>query len=174
MENERHTNCKYGGQQTVSQRAVLGELVRLHLEVRQLAISLRSGVLEDEAADMPMVGQPERASEDTVRTAIRSRSQRGKFFPKALFADPAWDMLIDLYASKIAHQRVSVSSLCIASNVPAITALRWIDTLVGEGLIVRTSDAFDKRRHFVSLTETGLCAMDRYFASVSDRSPAKV
>ena len=36
-----------------------------------------------------------------------------------LFADPAWDMLLDLLQAQISHLRVPVSSLCIAAAVPA-------------------------------------------------------
>lgn len=174
MENKRYSDHEHCGEKTVSPRTVLREVDRLQLQVRQLAKSLRGGVFEGEAADSPAIDRPEAASEETVRAVIRSRSQRGKFFPRFLFADPAWDMLIDLYASKIAQHRVSVSSLCIASNVPATTAMRWINTLDDEGLIVRTDDTSDKRRHFVSLTESGLCAMDGYFASVSGSRPATI
>jgi len=33
---------------------------------------------------------------ETVRSVIRARRLRGRFFPEELFADPSWDMLLDL------------------------------------------------------------------------------
>ena len=96
---------------------------------------------------------------------IRSRAKRTRFLPSYLFADPAWDILLDLYRSGLAQQRVSVSSLCTASNVPATTALRWIKTLQNEGLIDRAGDPLDARRHFVRLTDAGRTAMDGFFTS---------
>jgi hypothetical protein len=42
---------------------------------------------------------------------------RARFFQEELFADPAWDMLLDLLQAEIAQHRVPVSSLCIAAAV---------------------------------------------------------
>jgi len=93
---------------------------------------------------------------------LRQRRQREACFGKHLFADPCWDMLLDLYVARKRHLRpISVSSLCIASAVPATTALRWIDTLVQEGLVVRQPDPRDKRRVLVSLTDEGSDKLDR-------------
>jgi DNA-binding MarR family transcriptional regulator len=47
--------------------------------------------------------------------------------------------------------RVPVSSLCIAADVPPTTALRWLKTLVQQGLFVRRADPHDGRRVFVEL-----------------------
>jgi predicted transcriptional regulator len=63
-----------------------------------------------------------------------------------LFADPAWDMLLDLLQAEIAQHRVPVSSLCIAAAVPATTALRWIKTMTDVGLFKRRADPHDGRR----------------------------
>src|SRR3546814_5777917 len=62
-----------------------------------------------------------------VRRIIHQRQLRARFFDPALFGDPAWDMLLDLTAARAEHNRVSVTSLCIASGVPLTTALRWIE-----------------------------------------------
>ncbi len=104
-------------------------------------------------------------TEQVLRMIISSRAQRVKFLPDHLFADPAWDMLLDLYLADILSKRVSVSSLCGASNVPASTALRWIRTLEREGLIERASDPYDGRRYFIFLSEKGTAAMDGFFES---------
>jgi hypothetical protein len=61
-------------------------------------------------------------SADTVRLVIRARRLRARYFREELFADPAWDMLLDLLQAEIAQLRVPVSSLCIAASVPATTA----------------------------------------------------
>ena len=64
-----------------------------------------------------------------IRAVIRARRLRSQFFPPSMFADPAWDMLLDLAAARLEGRAVAVSSLCIASAVPPTTALRWIKTL---------------------------------------------
>ena len=71
---------------------------------------------------------------------IRARRLRARYFDEELFADPAWDMLLDLVQAEIDRLRVPVSSLWIAAAVPATTALRWIKTMTDSGLFVRRAD----------------------------------
>jgi hypothetical protein len=103
---------------------------------------------------------------ETVRSVIRARRLRSRFFSDELFADPGWDMLLDLLQAEIAQLRVPVSSLCIAAAVPATTALRWIKAMTEQGLFVRRADPHDGRRVFVELAPSASDAMRRYFAEV--------
>ncbi|HEY4071179.1 MAG TPA: MarR family winged helix-turn-helix transcriptional regulator [Sphingomicrobium sp.] len=103
---------------------------------------------------------------ETVRAIIRARRLRTRFFPEQFFADPAWDMLLDLLQAEIAQLRVPVSSLCIAAAVPATTALRWLKTMVQEGIFVRRGDPHDGRRVFVELAPQASNALRRYFAEI--------
>lgn len=100
-----------------------------------------------------------------MRSLLKARRDRTKFFPENLFADPAWDMLLELYAAQLCQHRLSVSSLCAGSGVPPTTALRWITTVEKNGLLTRSSDPLDGRRVFVQLSEKGADAMSSYFAS---------
>jgi hypothetical protein len=101
-----------------------------------------------------------------VRKIIRQRQLRARFFEGDLFADPAWDMLLDLTAARVEHVRVSVTSLCIASGVPPTTALRWIGQMTDAGLLQRVDDETDRRRAFITLTDKSADAMARYFAEL--------
>ncbi|HEY7806318.1 MAG TPA: MarR family transcriptional regulator [Croceibacterium sp.] len=101
-----------------------------------------------------------------VRAIIRQRQMRARFFDAALFADPAWDMLLDLTAARAEHNRVSVTSLCIASGVPPTTALRWIGQMTFAGLLERVEDETDRRRAFIALSDAAAGGMARYFAEV--------
>lgn len=102
-----------------------------------------------------------------VRTHIRHRRLREDYFGPDIFADPAWDMMLDLYAARLERLRVSVSSLCIAAAVPATTALRWIRTLTESGLFERREDPHDGRRIFVALSDQATLAMHRYFHRIA-------
>ena len=112
------------------------------------------------AADVPPL------SADIVRNVIRARRLRSRYFAQDLFADPAWDMLLDLLQAEIAQLRVPVSSLCIAAAVPATTALRWLKTMVSQGIFIRRADPHDGRRVFVELAPEASQALRRYFADV--------
>nr|WP_230461351.1 winged helix DNA-binding protein [Sphingobium sp. CAP-1] len=100
-----------------------------------------------------------------VRDLLRARRIRADFLPGDLFADPAWDMLLDLLAAKLEQERVSVSSLCIAAAVPPTTALRWIRTLTDKGLVKRHADPHDGRRVFIALAQDTADALLRWFGA---------
>lgn len=114
----------------------------------------------------PVSGDAPAVSLDAIRQVIRARRIRTRFFDEELFADPAWDMLLDLLQAEIAQHRVPVSSLCIAAAVPATTALRWIKTMTDAGLFSRRADPHDGRRVFVELSPTASEALRRYFSEV--------
>lgn len=103
---------------------------------------------------------------ESVRQVIRARRLRNRFFSEELFADPAWDMLLDLLQAEVSHLRVPVSSLCIAAAVPATTALRWLKAMVDQGLFVRRADPHDGRRVFVELSPDASRALHLYFAEI--------
>ncbi|WP_326914166.1 winged helix DNA-binding protein [Sphingopyxis chilensis] len=124
-------------------------------------------------AAMPRSFVPEERTLDrqrakAVRRMLRQRRMREQYFPADLFADPAWDMLLDLYAARLERQPVSVSSLCIAAAVPATTALRWIKTMTDAGLFVREADPHDGRRIFIALAEGAYDALARYFEALDE------
>ncbi|MBN8843040.1 MAG: MarR family transcriptional regulator [Sphingomonadales bacterium] len=122
---------------------------------------------------MPRSFAPEENGTDrqrakAVRRLLRRRRIREQYFPSDLFADPAWDMLLDLYAARLENRPVSVSSLCIAAAVPATTALRWIRTMADAGFFVREADPQDGRRIFIALAESAFDAMSRYFEAAEE------
>lgn len=101
-----------------------------------------------------------------VREHIRQRKIRGDIFPADFFADPVWDMMLDLYAAHHEAQQVSVSSLCIAAAVPPTTALRWIKTLTADGWLIRTRDDHDGRRVYIDLSDEIRGKLDVYFDAI--------
>jgi hypothetical protein len=101
-----------------------------------------------------------------IRGIIRARRLRQQFFGAGLFADPAWDILLDLMVARIERRQVAVSSLCIAAAVPATTALRWIKQLTEMGLLHRVADPQDGRRVFIELTERAVDTLLAYFSAL--------
>ena len=103
-----------------------------------------------------------------IRKTLKARALRGRFFNPKLFSDPAWDMLLQLYAAAIANRRTTTSRLAQRTGVPMTTTLRWIATLEGEGLITRFADRLDRRQVFLELTAQGHSAMANYFQENED------
>lgn len=98
-----------------------------------------------------------------VRAVQAGRRRRVALFEAEMFSDPAWDILLELYALHLEQQRASVSSLYVASSVPGSTAVRWIAKLEKDGLIARSEDALDARRSWIKLTPDGVERMRRFF-----------
>lgn len=115
-------------------------------------------------ADRPL----DRRRAKAIRQMLRQRRMRAQYLPAALFADPAWDMLLDLYAAQLERKPVSVSSLCIAAAVPTTTALRWIKAMTDAGLFVRKDDPRDGRRILIGLSEGAGEALARYFGALEE------
>lgn len=104
---------------------------------------------------------------DFAEKLYNLRSARAETFGHDLFGEPAWDILLDLFIQKGRGRRVSVTSACIASNVPATTALRWISILGDHGLIEKRNDPEDKRRTFLEISERGLREMTLFLTRLS-------
>jgi hypothetical protein len=100
-----------------------------------------------------------------VQAMLRLRRLRGQHFVPSLFADPAWDILLDLMAARLGRRSVSASSLCIAAAVPATTALRWIAHMTKQELLVRRPDPRDGRRVFIALSEQAARVMHDYLTA---------
>jgi hypothetical protein len=126
----------------------------LSIETGRIAASLAKL-----AAEVRAPGNPAPVDAALVRSILRLRRDRERFFPTEIFADPAWDMLLDLVAARLEGQRVSVSSLCIAASVPTTTALRWIRSLSEAGIFVRATDVADARRTWIDLSDTANTAI---------------
>ncbi|GGJ65050.1 hypothetical protein CDQ92_11195 [Sphingopyxis bauzanensis] len=77
-----------------------------------------------------------------------------------LFADPIWDMMLDLYIASQRGQLTTVTNACVAADVPQTTGLRYIEKLTSRGLAVRYSHLKDKRMLGLELTPEGKAAME--------------
>lgn len=111
-----------------------------------------------------------RTLEQNVRLIQSVRQRRARLFGAELFADPAWDMLLELFLRDLRQRPISVAGLCIASRVPATTAQRWMDKLESEGWLRRSADPSDRGRLLICLTDGGRSRMER-LADLDDFSP---
>ena len=137
-------------------------ITALSLEASRIASALArlAATQTEPAADQPIDAA-------LVRRLLRLRRDRDRHFPSEIFADPAWDMMLDLVASRLEGRRVAVSSLCIAACVPTTTALRWIRSLSEAGIFDRATDPADARRTWISLSaqaSDGMMAWLRRFS----------
>lgn len=87
--------------------------------------------------------------------------RRSKFLPSGLFGEPAWYILLDLYASEAEGRAISATSASLASGAPATTGLRVIRILEDKGLICKGKAGSDRRRCDVQLTLEGRSAIEK-------------
>jgi DNA-binding MarR family transcriptional regulator len=96
-----------------------------------------------------------------VSFIIRSRADRKRFFSTKLFADPAWDILLQLYCTATERHGLALSDLAAAVDLQPPTAERWLEALEKEGLVQRCD------RQLIRLSDSGWFAMDSYFENLS-------
>lgn len=90
-----------------------------------------------------------------AKRIYEGRRAREKIIGSDLFSEPVWDILLDLFYQQCLGRRVSVTSCCIAANVPPTTALRWISVLIDRGILSRRPSNQDKRTTYIELTKNG-------------------
>jgi hypothetical protein len=143
------------------------ELHRIGGALRQLAdalATLGTPVGEGRAIEVDV------AFDDTelalvAQSLYQMRRRRADAFPTGLFAEPAWDILLDLFCSTVGGKRISTKSLCCAADVPTSTALRWIGILEEKGMLRRWTPPDDQRLTVVHMTPDGY---DRMRTLLSD------
>ena len=135
---------------------IADEVARIARALSDLSGPMSPAAVSDGIAGyraQPDARRPVEVDSSRIRSMLRWRRRRDELFAGEMFADPAWDMMLDLAAARLEGIDVAVSSLCIAAAVPATTALRWIKMLTDVGLFVRVADANDRRRVFIALSD---------------------
>ena len=139
--------------------------------IRGLRHCIPSAVMWPESsqllAAMGEVGRLDRLRE-IAHSQIKARASRGQYFRAALFSDPAWDILLELFVAPHEGRRVYISAVGLAADIPLSTALRWVNVLESEGLVEREDDPLDARRTYLRLTEEGGRAMVMYLRSCDE------
>lgn len=87
-----------------------------------------------------------------AKAAYRDRQIRTTYFRCDLFGEPGWEILLDLFIQERVGRQTSVKAACIGSGAATTTALRYLNLLIAEGLIVREVDCHDGRRSWLKLT----------------------
>lgn len=101
-----------------------------------------------------------------VRAILQLRRYRESLFTWSAFADPAWDMILELYACHLEGTQIDVKSATVASAVPATTALRHLKMLEENGTLHSATDPNDGRRRHVWLSEEAIASLDTYSQEV--------
>lgn len=125
-------------------------------------ITVNAAVARDPLQTAREIALP-KARLDECEKRIAERRSVGRHLGFLTFANPAWDMLLDLYRAALLGHDISISSLTLASNVPATTARRCIASMVADKLVSYRPDHADRRRVYVAITSAGADALTHVF-----------
>lgn len=86
-----------------------------------------------------------------AKNLLRLAQERTLVLGRKYFDDPSWHALLDLYVRESEGRLTSITSACSGSLAAETTALRHIEVMTNDGLLVRMPDAADKRRIWIGL-----------------------
>ncbi len=139
------------------------EIIRICTELQKCVTQTAFDAhVYDPESNVPAEDDNHGTALEKAQALIRSRKNRRKYFPFAEFAEPVWDICLDLFVSQLTGRRISISSACIVADVPATTALRCLSNMQEAGLITRAADKRDKRIFYVELSKEAAAAMREY------------
>ncbi|MDF0546043.1 MarR family transcriptional regulator [Sphingobium sp. H39-3-25] len=101
--------------------------------------------------------------------ALMARRLREEVIGSELFSDPAWDILLDLYAALARGVRVKASSVSLIAGVPPSTCRRWVSKLIDLGLIERAKERPDQRFTYLGLSAEGREIMEAFMIRLAGK-----
>jgi hypothetical protein len=102
-----------------------------------------------------------------VKKLIRAEHSRSRVIGGKLLGDPAWNILLDLLLAALERRKVAVSSACIVAGVATTTALRLVNRMVEDGVLLRMPDENDGRRDFLQIRPDVQAALISYLLDLS-------
>lgn len=105
-----------------------------------------------------------------VRAIIAVRRMRRDYFP-CVPGDPAWSMLLELYASRLEGRKTSQTMLGTAAGVAETTALRLSKSLIRQGYLTTRNDPADRRLVLLELSDDAADRMRSYLTGAIVAGP---
>lgn len=102
-----------------------------------------------------------------ARSILSGRQLRQVHFHRAMFGEPAWEIMLLLYIMETEGDRQTPSKLAAWTGTPLSTTVRWLDYLEKKQLVSRQGHPNDKRVVFISLLERARDAMDAYLSGLA-------
>jgi DNA-binding MarR family transcriptional regulator len=94
-------------------------------------------------------------TEDHILSVLLVRRARSAILGEQLFSDPAWDILLELYAARLGEREVSLEDVARAIDTPESTVTRWVRALEERGLVHSRIDLDEAHEVWISLTDEG-------------------
>jgi hypothetical protein len=116
-----------------------------------------------------LMGKPAQSrapAREQVLAILALRRRRETWFGAVLFCDPAWDLLLELFAAALAGHAIEFGDLCASVRMPQSVVAGWLGKLAERGLIIyRNTPACTRTR--IALSRRGECLMSELLREVS-------
>ena len=109
-------------------------------------------------------------TEQQIEWALGIRRARSEILGQALFADPAWDIMLQLFQARLRGRQMKLTDL--VTDAPLSTLVRWAAVLEEHGLITGYFDPLIPSILRIELSERGAAKMARLFHTQHHSHPA--
>jgi DNA-binding MarR family transcriptional regulator len=106
---------------------------------------------------------PSEALLERAKSVLRVRRARERLFCRAMFGEPAFELLLYLYVQS-GQKGISLTSLTKPARIPYSSAIRWIRYLADKGLVECAESRSDRRATTIQLTPSGRAVMDEFLS----------
>ena len=72
----------------------------------------------------------------SLAAAILDFRSRSKILPRELFAEPAWDLLLELFVADAQGRRLTARQVCSRASIPPSVMSHWLKHLSQSGFVV--------------------------------------
>jgi DNA-binding MarR family transcriptional regulator len=128
------------------------------------------GSYDHNSAKRWAAGAPELTLLQLARQTQKARINCSKHFPKNVFRDSAWDIMLELFIVAEEQRTMCVKEAVAVSGETPTSSLRRIEGLEEAGLVIRSYDPIDHRRVLVTLSAKGRTAMISFLKHLFDAS----
>lgn len=104
---------------------------------------------------------------ERARAVLHTRRVRTRHFNRAMFGEPAWDILLLLYLADSLEGRQTIGQLAELVETPLTTVLRWVSYLEKEHLVERNNHPTDRRIVFIGMTDKGRTVMEAFLGEIA-------
>ena len=115
-------------------------------------------------------GRAELITAPLVRAVIACRRMRRDYFPN-IPGDPAWSMMLELYAAGLEGRRIGQTMLGAVAGVSETTALRLTRSLLRQGTFTKQDDPDDRRAILLGLSDEASSHMHAYLLAAIASGP---
>lgn len=102
-------------------------------------------------------------TEDQIESILQVRRKRAELFGDGLFSDPAWDILLELFAAELGNRKIRLADL--STIAPQSTLARWLAKLEEMRLVVCDVDPLQPDHFWVALSRDCSAKMSAFLSA---------